>query len=75
MHVLGAHRLACDVVAATGLGGQIVEPDPRQVETVEGQDRSDPPNVLRAEPKSQFVRLSEQSLSRARCSICVVRGH
>ena len=72
---LGARGLAGGVVATTGLGGQIVHPDTRDLETVEGEDRCDPPDVFGTEPEGQFIGLSEKALGGLRCSVRVICGH
>lgn len=72
---VGTHRFAGSVVAAPGLGGQVVEPDARDVHPVEGEDRGDPPDVLWSEPERQFVGLTEKALGRRRRAVRVVRCH
>ncbi len=72
---LGAHRLAGSIVATAGLGGHIVHPDARDLQTVEGEDRRHPPDVFGTEPEGQFIGLSEKALGGLRCSVRVICGH
>lgn len=72
---VGSHRLAGCIVSSSGLRGQVVEPNSRHIQTVEGENGSDPPDVLRPEPDGQVVGLSEKSLGGSRGSVRVVRSH